>query len=528
VDADLTLPKLIERRASEHPASVWISDVAGGQITYGEAHADGLGWAGAFESLGASRGDNVVVMLAPCLDAFRTWLGLSWLGAVFTPINIDYSGRMLAHVVTASRAKVVVVSEQFVPALERVPAALANVAVVVVVDGAASAELPVPSIGRDEFLARRRDPANAAAPQPWELACLPFTSGTTGPSKAVMVPWGQFHYNAIRTQSADLLSSEDVFYSAFPVYHLGGLLPPYLMALLDGRAVIRERFSAVAFWDDIKKYGGTLTMFSGAMSTFLVMQPPSPDDADNPLRRAVMFPVIPNYKEFMSRFGLTSLSTAYSMTELCGPIVAPEVDDATSCGRILDGPPGYEVRLVDEHDQDVPIGTAGEVMVRVEEPWGITCGYFDDAENTAASWRNGWFHTGDALRRDSDGNYFFVDRQKDAIRRRGELISSFEVEAYIGDHPDVVEVAAVGVPSEFSEEDVKAVIVLVAGSELSHEEMIEFLVPRMPRFMVPRYLEFVTEIPKTETQKVQKGLLRDAGVTGTTWDREASDVRSAT
>jgi crotonobetaine/carnitine-CoA ligase len=526
VDADLTLPKLIERRAAEHPTEVWIDDVAGGQITYGEAHADGLGWAGAFESLGVKRGDNVIVMLAPCLDAFRAWLGLSSLGAVFTPINIDYSGRMLAHVVAASKAQVVIVSEQFVPALEQVPAALANVTTVVVVDGSASAGLPVRSIGRDEFLARRRDPTGAAAPQPWELACLPFTSGTTGPSKAVMVPWVQFHYNAIRTQSADLLSSDEVFYSAFPVYHLGGLLPPYLMALLGGRAVIRERFSAVAFWDDIKTYGCTLTMFSGAMSTFLVMQPPSAADAENPLRRAVMFPVIPNYKEFMSRFGLTSLSTAYSMTELCGPIVAKELDDATSCGRILEGPPGYEVRLVDDHDQEVPVGSAGELMVRVDEPWGITCGYFDDAEKTAASWRNGWFHTGDALRKDEDGNYYFVDRQKDAIRRRGELISSFEVEAYIGDHPDVVEVAAVGVASEFSEEDVKAVIVLAAGSELSYEELIEFLASRMPRFMVPRYLEFVAEIPKTATQKVQKGLLRDQGVTSTTWDREASGVRS--
>ena len=203
-----------------------------------------------------------------------------------------------------------------------------------------------------------------------------------------------------------------------------------------------------------------------------------------------------------------------------------ELADNTSCGRLRSGWAGYEARIVDEHDEPVDAGEVGELTVRTQEPWVINRGYHGMPEVTATAWRNGWFHTGDAFRVDADGNYYFVDRIKDAIRRRGENISSFEVEALVSQHPDVVESAAVAVPSEYLEDDVKICVVLREGSTVTHEELISFLVPKMPKFMVPRYVEFLEALPKTEaTLRTQKIKLREDPLNERTWDREAAGIK---
>jgi crotonobetaine/carnitine-CoA ligase len=236
---------------------------------------------------------------------------------------------------------------------------------------------------------------------------------------------------------------------------------------------------------------------------------------------ALMFPVVADHREFEARFGL-KIRTLYSMTET-GPVTASgwSPDDATSCGRIQ---PGYQLRIVDEDDYEVPDGTVGELIVRADEPWVLSAGYLDMPEATAIAWRNGWFHTGDAMRRDAAGNFYFVDRIKDAIRRRGENISSFEVEAHVLAHPDVAECAAVAVPSEWGEDEVKIVVVATAG--ITPVALIEFLADRMPRFMIPRYVEFVEELPKTDaTFRVRKVELRERGVNEATWDREAAGMK---
>jgi crotonobetaine/carnitine-CoA ligase len=180
------------------------------------------------------------------------------------------------------------------------------------------------------------------------------------------------------------------------------------------------------------------------------------------------------------------------------------------------------VRIVDEHDQPVGVDEVGELIVRTDEPWVLNSGYYGMPEATATAWRNGWFHTGDGFRVDADGNYYFVDRMKDAIRRRGENISSFEVEALVVQHPDVAECAAIGVPSEFSEDEVKVCVVLHAEVTLSAADLVTWLEPRMPKFMIPRYVEFVDGLPKTEaTMRTQKAKLRDHAINANTWDREA-------
>jgi crotonobetaine/carnitine-CoA ligase len=253
------------------------------------------------------------------------------------------------------------------------------------------------------------------------------------------------------------------------------------------------------------------------------MQPEQPDDADTPLRHVMMGPVVPEVDEFRRRFGV-EVGTGYGMTEI-GAVFASDglqLANVQSCGKLREGWAGYEVRVVDEHDQPLGPNQVGELIVRTREPWVLNRGYYGMPEATAEAFRNAWFHTGDGFRYDDDGNFYFVDRIKDAIRRRGENISSFEVEALVNQHPDVVETAAVAVPSEYLEDEVKVCVVRREGVELTHGQLIEFLEPRMPRFMVPRYVEFVAELPKTEaTMRTQKVKLRDDPLNDRTWDREA-------
>jgi crotonobetaine/carnitine-CoA ligase len=258
------------------------------------------------------------------------------------------------------------------------------------------------------------------------------------------------------------------------------------------------------------------------MAGFLEKLPARPDDADSPLRLAFMVPLAGDIAAFSKRFGCT-IYTIFNMTEVSTPILSePNPLVRGTCGKMREG---VEVRLVDENDCEVPLGTVGEMIIRTDRPWAMNSGYFRNPEATARAWRNGWFHTGDAFRKDEAGFYFFVDRMKDAIRRRGENISSFEVEAEVMSHPAVREVAALGVPNEVSEEDVLVVIAPVEGATLDPAELLEFLRPRMAHFMMPRYVRLLPELPKTPTSKVLKHELRQQGVTADTWDRERAGVQ---
>jgi crotonobetaine/carnitine-CoA ligase len=254
-----------------------------------------------------------------------------------------------------------------------------------------------------------------------------------------------------------------------------------------------------------------------------MVNPPRPDDIDNPLERVMMGPIIANIDEFMQRFGVKKVATGFGMTEIGFPLVSGwDPPNYRTCGRRREGPPHYEVRIADEWDEPVQLGNVGELLVRSGDPWVMNAGYWRLPDATARAWRNGWFHTGDVFVEDGQGWLYFVDRKKDALRRRGENISSFEVEKGINAHPEVVESAVVGVPSSLGEDDVKAVIVRSPDSTLTGEELLAWLTDRMPKFMLPRYVEFVDALPKTDgTFRVQKYKLRDAGITGSTWDREA-------
>jgi crotonobetaine/carnitine-CoA ligase len=239
------------------------------------------------------------------------------------------------------------------------------------------------------------------------------------------------------------------------------------------------------------------------------------------VRICFIVPLIEGAAEFQRRFGV-NVYTIFNMTEISSPIVsAPNPSVRGTCGRVR---AGVEVRLVDENDCEVPTGSVGEMLVRTDRPWAMSHGYHKAPEATARAWRNGWFHTGDAFRTDPEDNFFFVDRMKDAIRRRGENISSFEVEAEVLAHPDVRECAALAVPAEIGEDDVLVVISPVPGAVVDPAALIRFLTDRLAYFMIPRYVRTLVDLPKTPSSKVLKAELRAAGVTADTWDRERAGI----
>jgi crotonobetaine/carnitine-CoA ligase len=284
------------------------------------------------------------------------------------------------------------------------------------------------------------------------------------------------------------------------------------------RRVKTDRFLA-----DIDEYGVTTAAMVPAIAQFLSMSPATPEDADLPLRNVVMAGALPDPDGFRSRFGVR-MCTAYSMTEICTPFTSDgwDVTNWDAVGRLKGGYPGLEVRVLGEDGTPVEPGELGELVIRSSVPSTLNAGYFGMPQATAEAWRDGWFHTGDAFRYDADGFFYFVDRIKDAIRRRGENISSFEVEAIVSGHEEVAECAAVAVPAEMGEDEIKLCVVAVPGRSIDPPTLVAWLADRMPRYMVPRYVEVLDGLPRTMgTLRVQKASLRATGVTAATWDRDA-------
>jgi crotonobetaine/carnitine-CoA ligase len=315
---------------------------------------------------------------------------------------------------------------------------------------------------------------------------------------------------------------DDRYMINMPMFHIGGSGIVYAMLVRGGSIAFTERFNTATFLEEARSTGSTVVFLLGVMAGFLEKLEAKANDADNPLRVAFMVPLAGDIQAFSRRFGL-DVYTIFNMTEISTPIFSdPNPTKRGTCGLVR---AGVDVRLVDENDCEVPIGAIGEMMVRTDRPWGMNSGYYKNPEATAKGWRNGWFHTGDAFRKDGDGYFYFVDRMKDAIRRRGENISSFEVEAEVVAYPDVQECAAIGVPNELSEDDVMVVIAAVPSRKIDPVALIEFLRPRMAHFMIPRYVRVVDELPKTPTTKVQKAELRKQGITADTWDRDKAGIK---
>ena len=520
---ECVVPAMLAAAAEEVPDKVYIAFAGGAEWTFAQTLEESWRGAAALASLDVGFGDRVSVLAPASEDLMRVWYGAATLGAVFAPLNLASKGNFLEHTLNVAGARVLVVHPELAKLLSGLE--LPALETVVVIGSADGIDLPWRTVSLAELLDAER-PAIDREPEPWDDALLIYTSGTTGPSKGVALSSAAawlFDRNFIWPD----VGPDDRFLQAMPMFHMSGIGSTYSMLARRGSVALLPTFTAKTFWDDVRQYGATISCVLHAMTSYLLAQPPSDGDADNPLRLVYMGP-LSHVEEFSKRFGV-GIYSAFGMTEAAVPIRTElNPTDETSCGRAVD-PDTYEVRIVDEHDLPVPPGTPGEMLLRHRLPWVVNNGYFGMPEATAKAWRNGWFHTGDQLMVDEDGNYFFIDRVKDAIRRRGENISSFEVEAEVLSHEDVEEVAAIAVPNpdvdrSTGDEEVKVVIVLTEGGSLSPEELTEYLIERMPRHWVPRFVEFADALPRTPSHKVKKAELRGEGITDATWDRVAAGI----
>ncbi|HEX9259252.1 MAG TPA: AMP-binding protein [Acidimicrobiales bacterium] len=523
LERDLVLPHMIAKYARETPDRIAMKDVDGRVMTYRELDLAQRRWASALRAVGVEAGEHVVTMVPNSFESYLVWLGAAWLRAIEVPTNNMYLGEMLRYLITNSGARIAVISNRYLDRLVDIAGTLDGLEMVVVPDSDDLPECPIRLMSASEFFAGSADVSDEAGPEHYDICSLMYTSGTTGPSKGVLVPWAEL-FEFVRIQPADFVKPDGAYYTMFPAFHVSGKAALYVAARGHGHIVLRESFSLHEFWNDIRNHNVEAAGLVGPMAGLLMLAPPRDDDADNPLDRIYVGPIIPQIEQFMERFGITRIGTGFGMTEIGAPIASDgfALANYQSCGRPRTGPPYYEVRVVDEHDEVVPPGVVGELVVRAGDPWVLNAGYYGMPEATARAWRNGWFHTGDGFKYDEDGNYYFVDRLKDAIRRRGENVSSFEVESFVNQHPQIAESAAVAVPADIGEDDIKICVVVRPGETLDPAELIDFLTPRMPRFMIPRYVEVVSALPKTQgTLRTRKVELRESVLSGQTWDREA-------
>jgi crotonobetaine/carnitine-CoA ligase len=511
---DCVLPLVIRRRAEQHPDRVYAIFEGGESWTYAEAWEETTRMAAALREHGVAAGDFVLSWQPNGPDAVRTWLGINQLGAVYVPINTAYRGMLLEHVIENSGARLIVLHPQLLDLLDEVdPGALEIALATAPVAGRVGGTVPVELLRLPAPGDAGEDPCPA---QPWDPYAVIYTSGTTGPSKGVLSSYAHLWASSI-SASAGVFDETDRYLVHLPLFHGGGTIGVALPAYVGGSMAVVESFSTARFWDLVRELEATSVTLLGVMTSFLSSRPPSPADTDHTLRSVYMIPLDDDPAAFAERFGV-GVYTLYNMTETSCPIVAAESPPPPGiCGRPREG---VEVRLVDEHDHEVPPGAVGELIVRSDRPWTMMTGYNRMPDATASAWRNGWLHTGDAFRRDDDGNFVFVDRLKDAIRRRGENISSFEVEAGALAHPAVQEAAAVAVASELSEDEVLLVVAPAPGQAIDPEQLHEHCARVMPHFMAPRYIRVLAELPKTATSKVEKHRLREEGITADSWNRE--------
>lgn len=517
---ECVLRYLLDRWANERPDQPHVVFADGAEWTFAELRDKVRTKAAGLRAMGIEQGEHVAVWLPNGPDALIAFYAINYIGAVFVPFNTAYRGQLLQHVIANSGARVLLVHPDLVPRLTEID--LGRVERLVVTTGIEVPEAPRPIQRFDELAGAADETLELARPiEPWDIQSIIYTSGTTGPSKGVLSSYLHMFTNA-GPESWPMVDENDRYMCVAPIFHIGGMGPPFVMLARGASVAMIDNFSTEDFWAVAKATQSTVVFLLGVMATFLLKAEPRPDDRDHTVKKAFMVPLTGDAPAFTERFGV-DIYTIFNMTEISSPIVSEaNPKKIGTCGRVRDG---VDVRLVDRNDCEVPIGEIGEMLVRTDRPWAMNSGYNANPEATAEAWRNGWFHTGDAFRRDEDGYFYFVDRVKDAIRRRGENISSFEVEADVCSHPAVREAAAVAVPSEFSEDEVMVIVAPVPGQKLEARQLAEFLIDTMPYFMVPRYIRILDELPKTPSAKVMKADLRKEGVTSDTWDREAAGLR---
>lgn len=511
----------LERWEVERSEQAYAVFPGGGQWSFAEMGRQARLVATGLARLGVVRGDRVMSWLPNGPDALRVWFGINWLGAVYAPINLAYRGSILRNAVEIAEPKLVICHSSLVARLDEAGIDPA-LAAILIDQPSVDAKSSRPLLGGDcldgsidETLLVLEEPI-----EPWDEQAIIYTSGTTGPSKGVLSSY--CHGATAALVAFEEKSQDDLRYLVtLPLFHAGGTIGTIGTLLLGHSIALPEQFETARFWDVVRETRSTCCTLLGAMAGFLNKQASAPGERDHGLQWAYVLPHGQTATDFSARFGVAT-RTMFNMTELAVPILSREDQaDAESCGRAR---AGVTLRIADAQDREVASGEVGELLVRADRPWSTSHGYAGNAEATATAWRNGWFHTGDLFRLSADGDYYFVDRAKDSIRRRGENISSYEVERECLSFGAVREAAAYAVASEFGEDEVMVALSSNPGAPIDRVALVDHLRVRMPYYMVPRYIRILDDLPKTPTAKILKTELRAEGRTADAWDREAHGI----
>jgi len=506
-----TVADVLDRRVGEFGDRVMMS-IAGTPVTFAQMATRSCAAANLLLDMGVGRGDTVALFTATCPEWVYFWLGAGRIGAVTAAVNAANKGEFLAHALRLSRAQTVITDAERQPRLREIADHIDTLKSTRVVDDSLSQALSTASTS----------PPNLEPTDSGDLAALFFTSGTTGPSKAVATTWHYLFTAAAGVAAAWELTAGDVVWSAMPLFHLSAAPSVLAPMLVGATTVLSAAFRPSTVWDEIRACGATGFAGAGAMVSMLWNQPPDPRDAQLPLRFISAAPIAADmYRRIEQRYG-ARVVTMYGMTEAF-PIAYKAVSDdgvPGTSGRIN---PAFDVRIVGDDGRPLPAGSVGEIACRARSAHAMSAGYIQDQadRSLAVTPHDEWFRTGDLGSLDADGNLTFLDRVKDSLRRRGENVSSAEVETVVMRHPAVLEAAAVAVPSDLGEDDILVVVTLRPDADFDPTELLDFCSARMPYFCVPRYVEVLDEIPKNVIGRVRKDLLRQRGLGAAAWDREA-------
>jgi carnitine-CoA ligase len=515
-----TIPELFEARVRATPGAPFLR-WDGRTWTYEEAWDEASRFAGwLLSTVSGANGDLHVASFLPNRpEAMWAWLGTLLAGATYVPLNRAHRGDLLLDMLVRSEAAVVVTDAEGMGDLPLLSATVART-VVCVGEPVERGDAATPMVAWSSIASH--PPARGRAPAPADVAEVMYTSGTTGRSKAVLLSHNQLVRGAGWVAWSLAMDESDVIHAWMPLFHIAGQLNTTLATMIGGGTVaLYPTFSRSAFWSQVGESGATVFIGFSNVLEILWALPPDPADSRCSLRAGIMGGIPPKlHRPFEQRFGLR-LSECYGMTE-GEPLVLPAPGSEYPVGSLGRQSPDFEVAVVDDEDQRLPPGSAGQIVCRPRVADVLSPGYHDDPDATLTAFRNLWFHTGDVGRIDEDGFVSFVDRGKHAIRRRGENISSWELEGLIAAHPAVAECCAVGVPSPLGEEDVKIVVVPEPGERVDPAELRAWCVDRMASFMLPRYVEVLDELPRNSLGKLLKSELRDTGPG--TWDVEMGNT----
>ena len=509
-----TLAAELRAAAAVSPDRVFLRTVHD-ELTYAQADAAVSARAADLRAAGVSKGDAVALIMRTDLPQVILWFALSSLGALHVPVDPTLRGPSLAHALRVADVGLVLAEEEIVPTVRHATGDLRAPPQVLAVRDLPDPATPDPV----------RAPIAPVDVDPLQTATLLFTSGTTGPAKACalshryLLRQGQLHAKHLELRAGDVL------YCPFPLFHVDAATLTVSAALaVRATAALGPRFSASGFWDEIRAVRATVFNFMGATLTMVWKRPPTPADRDHRVRLAWGVPMPEWQAGFEARFGIP-LRQVYGLTDAGIPVYDPVAVDQQRAGRAGRVVEEYQIAIDESQRREGDPPGVGEILVRGREPGLVMNGYYGDDQATAATVVDGWVRTGDLGELDEDGYLAFHGRLSDSIRRRGQNISAFEVEELVTSHPDVVEAAAIGVPSDLTEEDVLVCVVRRAGSSLDADALATHCVAHGPRHLAPRYVRFLTELPKTPTEKVQKTALRTEAVTSDTRDVERHRAR---